>query len=335
MGNRVGIVLMSLFVLEIVSTVQLPFRQRVLPADGPAAYERGEGPVFDMLGEGMDPNGEVNAWFNGIVCQYQTLHQRPIADDCVVVEKGANPRIQIGRWMAARLYEQDVDSVNLRMKRFGFTEVALHTDWLGPSDRIRMATALSKLSPNTEPHRSGGVEIYSVGDVQQGIEKEGHARSIQGPEAALIDWHMRLDLIVGKGVESARYFVSIEDAEGSSHSVEIRDHGRWPGEKPGDGILNAHWMGKIEGPVTMSMSQIRNGEKREIWSGLVAPLDLKEDRLAFRLNDNEEAEPMLRALENFFPEVRNRGGKIIGLGWGGALCLIGLWCVRVRRDHTA
>jgi hypothetical protein len=335
MGKRVGVVLMSLFVLEIIATVQLPFRQRVLPADVPAAYSQGKGPVFDMLGEGMDPNGEVNAWFNGIVCQYQTLHQRPIADDCVVVEKGANPRIQIGRWMAARLYEQDVDSINLRMNRFGFTEVALHTDWLGPSDRVRMTTALSKLSPNTKPHRSGGVQIYTVGDAQQGVEKEGHARSIQGPETALIDWHMRLDLIVGKNVESARYFVSIEDPEGTSHSVEIRDHGRWPGEKPGDGILNAHWMGKIAGPVTMSLSQIRNGEKREIWSGLVAPLELKEDRLAFRLNDKEEAEPMLRALENFFPEVRNRGGKIIGLGWGGALCLIGLWCVRVRRDHNA
>ncbi|MGB0638490.1 MAG: hypothetical protein ACPGTU_04095 [Myxococcota bacterium] len=335
MGKRVGLVLMGLFVLEIIATVQLPFRQRTLPADGPAAYEKGEGPVFDMLGEGMDPNGEINAWFNGIVCQYQTVHQRPIADDCVVVEKGANPRVELGRWMAARLYEHDVNSVNQRMNRLGFTEVALHTDWLGPSDRIRMTTALEKLSPNTEVHRSGGLEIYSVGDAQQGTEKEGHAQSIQGPETALSDWHMRLDLIVGKRVDSARYFVSIEDAEGSSHSVEIRDHGRWPGEKPGDGIFNAHWMGKIAGPVTMSLSQIRNGETREIWSGLVAPLDLKEDRLAFRLNDNEEAEPMLRALENFFPEVRNRGGKIVGLGWGGALCLIGLWCVRVRRDHNA
>ncbi len=335
MGRRVGFIVMGLLVLETVATVQLPLRQRVLPADVPAAYAQGEGPVFDMIGEGLDPNGEINAWFNGIVCLYQTLHHRPIADDCVVVEKGANPRIDMGRWMAARLYENDVGSVNRRLNRYGFTEVALHTDWLGPSDRIRMTQALSLLSPNKPPRRSGGVHIYTVGPASEGVEKEGVAQAIEGPNTDPVDWHMRLDLIVDRTVETARYFVTIVDVKGASHSVEIRDHGRWPGEKPNDGILNAHWMGTIQGPVAMSLSQIRNGERREIWSGSVAPLELQEDRLAFRLNDNEDAEPMLRALENFFPEVRNRGGKIIGLGWGGALCLIGLWCVRVRRDPIA
>jgi hypothetical protein len=129
--------------------------------------------------------------------------------------------------------------------------------------------------------------------------------------------------------------VDIVDAEGSAHNVEILDHGRWPGEKPGDGILNAHWIGRIQGPVQMEISQVRQGVQREIWSGSVTPLSLDEDRLGFRLNEEEEAEPMLRALENFFPEVRNRGGRIVGLGWGGALCLIGLWLVRVRRDPIA
>ena len=69
-----------------------------------------------------------------------------------------------------------------------------------------------------------------------------------------------------------------------------------------------------------------------LWAGPVVPLAIGEDRLTFRVDEAGQAEPQLRALDIFSPEVRNKGGKIRGMAWLACLVLMGLWWFKVRRE---
>jgi hypothetical protein len=336
LGPWPGLALMVLFVFETVFWVGAPFRQLVLPTAPPAAYLDKDGPVLDLTGEGINPNGDVDAWLTAMLCQFQTRHQRPIADNCVVVEASANPRVVLNRWLADRLYAGDLGAVNRRLGRLGFTEVALHTDWLMPSDRARLHASLAGLSVDTPPRASDGVVFFAVGDVPDGPEIEGPPETITGPrssEADTFTWQLRLDLVTGLERTPARYKAYVIDNSGDEHRVDISNRGSSPEDKEDDGLYTANWEGTVAAgePIALTIFEVGRGQLNRLWSGTVMPLDLDEDQINFRFADDGSVEPMLRAVDTFAPEVRNRRGQIVGLGWLGVLVLIGLWAVRHRR----
>jgi hypothetical protein len=340
LGPWPGLALMVIFVFETVFWVGAPFRQLVLPTAPPAAYLDNDGPVLDLTGEGINPNGDVDAWLTAMLCQFQTRHQRPIADNCVVVEASANPRVVLNRWLADRLYAGDLGAVNRRLGRLGFTEVALHTDWLMPSDRARLHASLAGLSGDTPPRASDGVVFFAVGDVPDGPEIEGPPKTITGPrssEADTFTWRLRLALVTGLQRTPARYKAYIIDNSGDEHRIEISNRGSSPEDKEDDGLYTADWERTVAAgePIALTIFEVGRGQLNRLWSGTVMPLDLDEDQINFRFADDGSVEPMLRAVDTFAPEVRNRRGQIVGLGWLGVFSLIGLWVVRHRRRVAA
>ncbi len=340
LGPWPGWLLMALFVAETIAFVGTPFRQQMRSTTVPAAYMDTDGPVLDLIGEGINANGEVDAWLTAMLCQSQTQHQRPIADDCVAVEASANPRAVLNRWLAARLYAGDTGAVNRRLSRMEFTEVALHTDWLMPSDGVRLRAALQDLSPHNPPRTSDGVVFFTVGDAPDGATPEGPAQRITGPTSSAsdtFDWRMRLYLVTGLEHPRARYMVHIVDTDGAEHRAEISNRGSSPEDKIDDGLYTADWQGTVTSgqPVLLTLFRLDESQNVQLWSGPVMPIDLDEDQINFRFAEDGSAEPMLRAVDSFAPEVRNRRGQIIGLGWLGVFSLIGLWVVRHRRRVTA
>ena len=99
-----------------------------------------------------------------------------------------------------------------------------------------------------------------------------------------------------------------------------------------DGAIYAgHFKGPVDGEANVRLYRVIEGKRSTLWEGSVVPLDLPEDLLTFYLENEDQARPMLRSLDAFSPELRHRGGKIIGLGWLGILSLLLMWCMGTRR----
>jgi len=331
LGLRWGMVLAALIVAEILCCVRLPFRQHVKVGDTPSVYSSAQGAVFDLTGEGIRDSREVDSWMNAILCQYQTQHKQPIAEDCVAVGPAVNPRVQMARWVSQRLYEGDSLSVVNRLKRLGFVAIAVHYDWIDPGDRLRLKTALAGLSVQTERDQAEAVAVYRFGDRRLGgREAEGPPSRLVGPPPGSFEWPLRVDLMAPKDTDLGRFFVVAEP-----HSlVELKDNAGLPGDEYGDGVYSAALRASVDGEVDLRLIRVQDGETTILWRGSVVPLPLPEDRITFRTDGPDRVVPHVRALEIFSPEVRNRGGKIGGLAWLACFLLMALWWARVRLMAT-
>ena len=319
--------LAAILLMEMVICVRLPWRQQVKVSDTPSAYASAQGAVFDLTGEGISISREVDSWMNAILCQYQTHHKQPIAEDCVAVGPATNPRVPLARWVAQRLYEGDSLSVINRLKRLGFSAIAVHYDWIDPGDRLRLQTALQGLSVKTESDLAEAVAVYRFEDRSKGHhEADRSPERLVGPPIGSVDWKLRVDLMVPKDEDLGRFFF-VADA---SESIELKDKAGLPGDQFADGIYSATYGATVPGEVDFRLIQVKQGETTTMWQGPVVPLRLEEDRITFRMGEDGRVVPHLRALEIFSPEVRNRGGKIGGLAWLASLILMGLWWVRFR-----
>jgi hypothetical protein len=331
LGVRWAYLLCGLVCFEMLVCVRLPWRQQVKVSDTPSVYSSAQGPVFDLTGEGISVSREVDSWMNAILCQYQTQHKQPIAEDCVAVGPSSNPRVPLARWVAQRLYEGDSVSVVNRLKRLGFEALAVHYDWIDPGDRLRLQTALKGLSVQTERDVAESVAVYRFGDRASGRrEVTGAPVRLVGPPVGDVDWKLRVDLMIPQREDLGRFFIAVNDQE----SRELKDKAGLPGDQFGDGIYSTTMNVRVSDAVKFELRQIRNGEMTVLWGGPVIPLQLEEDRITFRMNDEGEVVPHLRALEIFSPEVRNRGGKIGGLSWLASFVLMALWWVRFRHQFS-
>ena len=333
LGARWGYALCAVLVVEALVCVRLPWRQQVKVADTPLAYASAQGPVFDLTGEGISVSREVDSWMNAILCQYQTHHKQPIAEDCVAVGPSVNPRVGLARWVAQRLYEGDRESVINRLKRLGFAALAVHYDWIDPGDRLRLQTALKGLSVKTETDVAEAVAVYRFGDRTRGQhEASGSPARLVGPPSGSVDWKLRIDLMIPKDKDIGRFFAIVEP----DGSVELKDKAGLPGDQYNDGIYSATLRTTVAGEARFRLVEVKDGETTTLWGGAVVPLNIEEDRVTFRMEDSGRTVPHLRALEIFSPEVRNRGGKIGGLTWLASFVLMGLWWLRFkvrRRDQ--
>ena len=136
--------------------------------------------------------------------------------------------------------------------------------------------------------------------------------------------------MVPKRDNIGRFFIAIHGQE----SRELKDKAGLPGDQFGDGIYSTTMNARVSDEVRFELRQVRDGETTVLWGGPVVPLQLEEDRITFRMNDEGEVVPHLRALEIFSPEVRNRGGKIGGLSWMASFILMALWWVRFRHQFS-
>ena len=329
LGSRLSRVLVALIALETVYAVRLPLRQVARPSTTPSVYRIAEGAVFDLVGEGTSRSREVDSWMNAMLCQYQTQHKRPIAEDCVAVGPEANPRVPRARQVAARLFEGDREGAFALLRGWGFSALAVHNDWIDPADGLRIREALKGFSTHTERDRGGGVVLVKVpaSGAQGGVRTE-RARRLVGPPVKPIQWNLRVDLMLPDGFDSGRFFLS----GGAAFRVELKDSLGLPGDQFEDGLFTAMVEQAVSDEIPVTLSHVKNGETQVLWEGAVVPLDRRQDRITFRVDEDGQARPHLRALEIFSPEVRHRGGKIIGLAWLASLVMMGLWWARFGRQ---
>lgn len=335
LGTRSAGLLSVVIAVELLATVRLPARQVVRSADVPGVYQIADGAVFDLVGEGLSNSREVDSWMNAILCQYQTQHKRPIAEDCVAVGPDANPKVEKARVIAARLYEGDRQGVMSLLQSWGFTALAVHLDWMDAADRLRLKAALQGMPIHTESEVAEGVALIKVPEtpVAQNRTSTGASRLV-GPLPSSFQWRLRVDLVVPEGFDAGRFFIVADPL----FSAELKDNVGLPGDQFEDGIYSATATDQVSGEVNFRLTHVKAGQTSVLWSGPVVPLDLLEDRITFRIGEDGQARPHLRAMEIFSPEVRNRGGKISGLAWLTCLLLMGLWWLRFGRpskQHTA
>ncbi len=327
LGPKFGWLVMVVVVLETMVAVRLPARQVVRSADTPAVYGQALGPVFDLVGEGLSRGREVNVWMNAILCQYQTVHHRSIIEDCVGVGPANNPRVSLGRWVSARLYANDAEAVRQRLTQMGFESLAVHYDWLDLSDRLRLQSALEGFGVVEEREMAEAVAIYSLEPPAEHADDD-RDWGLVGPLHGAIPWRIKVDLIVENVQVLSQFFVEIDDV----NIMHLRDGSTTPGAQIGDGVYSAAQVVAVTGPVNLSLVQAEGDKRIELWRGLVAPLDIAEDRLTFRLNDRGQTQPVLRAPDIFSPDIPSGAPKIRAVVWVLGFILMGLWWLGLGRS---
>ena len=340
LGHRIGFGLLALFVFEAFVFVALPFRQDTLSGDIPGVYNEEPGAVYDLVGQGINQSAEIDSWVNATLCQYQTVHSRSISKDCVRCRTGSSrdlsedcapegsARADLNRWITSRLYEGNIDAAMSRLRALNFTSLAVHFDWIRKSDRIRLQHALADRNPRIETDAAEGVYMFAIDP--DGVDEdgpEGMPLRLVGPLTDLETWTVRMDLVLPADLHRGRYFMVVDDHP----AFELRFMGGVVANVNDGAIYAGHFKGPVDGEANVRLYRVIEGKRSTLWEGSVVPLDLPEDLLTFYLENEDQARPMLRSLDAFSPELRHRGGKIIGLGWLGILSLLLMWCMGTRR----
>jgi hypothetical protein len=138
--------------------VGLPMRQVARPAAVPEIYAQAEGAVLDLYPEAVDANGEMDRWLSAIACVYQGEHGKPIPDHCANVPEGSNLRVQLSRWLSARLLSGDAAGAAEGLASLRIREVALHPDLFQVSLRNALEEALSGIATRVG-ESSGGERV--------------------------------------------------------------------------------------------------------------------------------------------------------------------------------
>jgi hypothetical protein len=334
-GRRARWVLIAV-AIEAFLLVGLPLRQVSRSASAPAVLSVADGPIFSLLPEGTNPNGEVDSWLSAMGCLHQVEHGQAIADDCVSVPATSSPRAQLGRYVGARILEGKGQLAFERLASMGFSAVAWHPDLVHPSTGYRVEGALSDLQEirPSDGLIDGRVRLYQLPEVQrveQALPESEPATGVAIGQSTVEHWQPRIGLSVPPALlGSGRYFVRIKPAGQKQKQLELKDDGG-PGDWVEDGLLTAGWQGAVHGGVEMSVWSVHDGEWTSLWSGPVQPVAGPEDPLVFRLDPSgAHAAPIVAAMDTFAPEVNHRGGYIHLLGWGlfGLIFVLG---IRSRR----
>jgi hypothetical protein len=332
MGPRMMVGIFVLLFVEMVWTVGLPFRQRSMVSDVPSVYSHAKGAVFDLVGEGASTSRESDSWMSAILCQYQTLHGRPIADDCVAVGADVNPRASLSRWVSDRLYEGKKSEVFSYLGSLGFTALAVHYDWLDEADRLRIQAALEGSTTFTETERSEGVGLipFSEGNGTVAPSKASPKRLVGPPVTGNMNWKLRVDLLIPKTRRKTHYYLKL----GQQRPIELLDVAGLPGDQYDDGTYSGTSQLTVDQAVPFQLLEEENGIKRVLWAGPVVPLNISEDRITFRMDEKGRVAPLLRSLDTFSGVVPSQGGRIIFVGWLVSFIFIGGWWLRMRRDES-
>ena len=321
---RVGWVVLALALLETLIMVRLPDRQWTFSVESPGVYQEVDGPVFDLVGEGTSDSREADSWISAMLCQYQTQHGRPIADDCVSVGPDTNPRVARTSWLFHRLLEGDVESAWSRLSQEGYVALAVHYDWMVESSRVRLKEALAGREVFVEKTQGSGVWIYPVTPVPKTAElRSGPPTAFVGPRSREpVSWHVRVDLQINDTHSPAWYYARF----GPGQDVELVDKGPLSGSRYYDRVFS----GKTVVPSAVSrqvqiLEVTPDGRARVMWQGQVTPLGLREDVLSFRMDEAGVVAPVLRAPDIHPLEIRHLGPLVLGVAWLMVLVVGAVW----------
>ena len=332
MGQRAMSGIFILLLVELVWTVGLPFRQRSMVADVPEVYWHAKGAVFDLVGEGASTSRESDSWMSAILCQYQTVHGRPIADDCVAVGADVNPRTTLSRWVSDRLYEGNRGAVFSYLGSLGFTALAVHYDWLDEADRLRIRAALTGSTTFTETRLAEGVGLTPFGGGEGTVvaSSASPTRLVGPPVAGDIDWNLRVDLLIPRTRRKTHYYLRVQD----QRPVELLDVAGLPGDQYDDGTYSCTSQLSVNREVFFQLLEEENNIKRVLWSGPVVPLNISEDRITFRMDEAGRVAPLLRSLDTFSGTVPSQSARIIAVGWLLSFIFIAWWWLWMRRKAS-
>ena len=216
------------------------------------------------------------------------------------------------------------------MRRLNFTGIAFHGDWFSPSDRMRLESTLKPLKHMRETTEAEGVVLYLL-DPEAPLrkEKEGPSARMVGPESGTVDWSLRVDLASPIGMELGYVFVEVQ-----GHApVELKDGHGLVGSSFGDGIYAGRFMGTVTGGTMVRLYRVVDDQRFDLWSGPIMPLALDEDMISFKTADGRIATPFLRSLDTFSPEIRHRGGVIVGVAWAASLLVLLVLLLPIRRKE--
>jgi hypothetical protein len=319
-GRRARWLLLALLV-EAFVLVGLPWRQVSRPAGAPELLRTASGPIFALLPEGTNPNGEADSWMSALSCLHQVDHGKPIADDCVTVPATGSPRVFLGRWVAARIIEGRGPAAWERLSELGFTNLAWFPDLVHPSTAQRIETALSELDeiPGQGGPGGGQVRLFqlpSAALTRTDLPDPEPATSIAIGQPVVEDWRPRISLylppeLLGMG----RYFVRIVSDGGEEKQLELKEAGG-PGDWKNDALLSTSGTVQVPGGAVLTLWSVHDGQETELWSGDVQPVAGPEDPLVFAVDPTgERAWPILAVMDSLGPEVRHKGGWIQLAGW--------------------
>ncbi len=340
LGRRARL-LIPLVLVEAAVGVGLPWRQATLSTATPGAYTTGEGPVLDLFPEGLDSGGELESWSTALACLHQNGHGRPIADDCVATPVDAGPRHQIGRWLSAQLLGGDDGAVAAALGGWGFSAVAVHSDWYDPGTWARIAPGLAALDPHPVVTTDGGarVAVYRVRRQPAASwppDTTAVAPQVGRPESALAAptaAALRTELIVPVATADRRYLLRVHGPEGPTDRP-VQNRGEAPDDLPGDRVWVDWWTGAVPTAMELEVVVVDEAGEHSGWRGPVW-LAAATDRLVFRQLPGEPRRfrPVAAA-----PDMRNqpanRGAGAVALrGWLAVLAagVLGGLLTRRRR----
>jgi len=140
---------------------RMPLRQQRMVAAVPSAYGAHDGPVLDLWPEDASPAPAWTLWTTNLGCYYQTVHQRPITDLCVVSPGTESPRLVLQRWVLDRWLSGAADETVPVLQALGVGSVAVHTTVMAGADRKRVLAAVADW-PGMVRTVDGGEEIVAA-----------------------------------------------------------------------------------------------------------------------------------------------------------------------------
>jgi len=309
---RLAWLLLGLAMVEPFVRVDLPGRQQARPTGKPTAYQTVTGPVLDLFPEARDADADAQFWFSATACQHQLGHGLPIAEDCVSTPVVHNPRVQIGRWLVARLLSGEHDQARQGLEEMGFSGVALHPDLFSSGDRARLQAALSTFDGTPAISTDGGehIQLYRLAgetgeedtlDAFRTRVLDSQDRGIRDVAGVGAAGQEGLDYIKSLRVEALARALPPDSAlvlRFGSHiqkEVLLTDDGSAPADVPSDGVWTGHWArplpGRLQARLELNDTPIWEGELR-----LVTDVE----RLVFRVTDGR-AEPVVVAAASAAP----------------------------------
>jgi len=160
---RAAAVLLALGLVDAFVVPRLPWRQRTMQTDVPSAYAAHSGPVLDVWPQNGSQAPAWDLWTTNLGCYYQSVHQRPVADLCLVSPGQVSPRMALQNYTVAGLLTDQGPTVAETLRSLGFGSVVLHAGLFQATDQAHLLRALPTLGGPLESSTDGGEWVVAVG----------------------------------------------------------------------------------------------------------------------------------------------------------------------------
>ena len=154
--------LLGLGLIDAFIVPRLPWRQRSMITEVPSIYQTTQGPVLDVWPANASKAPAWDLWTTNLGCYYQSVHQRPIADLCIVSPGQRSPRLMLQRAVVSGLLSGEAAATADTLRRLGFSSLVVHAGLFQPSDRARLLAALDTIGGAVDSSTDGGEWLVAV-----------------------------------------------------------------------------------------------------------------------------------------------------------------------------